>query len=219
MRRFGSILAIQRTRTDAYFDGTLGRKLVKIIPFGHPLTPLDLDELRRELDARPDEDRNITLVCLGMELAAKGWVDDWNRLRKGKSAVNRIDVIELRTDAKYGKFIKHEPAKVRIKVTRKNAKVVVEILDFISPTILERLQQKAGILQPKIDDWRAMVDCVMIDPAYNGSILNVALDDIPAKKSDLVVGKYEIPAPTDETTVAVKIIDMLGEEVLTTETV
>ena len=210
-------IGVQRTRTDVYFDGTLGRKLVKIIPFGHPLTPLDLDELRRELDARPDEDRNITLVCLGMELAATAWVENWNRLRKSKSAVNRIEVIELRTDPKYGKFIKHEPAKVRIKITRKNAKVVVEILDFISPTIIERLQQQAGILQPKIEDWRAMVDCVMIDPAYDGNILNVAVDDIPAKKSDLVVGKYEIPAPADETTVAVKIIDMLGEEVLVTK--
>ncbi len=38
--------------------------------------------------------------------------------------------------------------------------------------------------------------------AYDGNIVNVALDDIPAKKSDLVVGKYEIPAPADETTVA-----------------
>ncbi len=122
-------------------------------------------------------------------------MEDWNRLRKGKSAVNRIDVIELRTDAKYGKFIKHEPAKVRIKVTRKNAKVVVEILDFISPTIIERLQQQAGILQPKIDDWRAMVDCVMIDPAYDGNILNVALDDIPA---DGATNAADITAASDK---------------------
>lgn len=29
-------------RTDAFFDGTLGRKLVKIIPVEQPLTLLDL---------------------------------------------------------------------------------------------------------------------------------------------------------------------------------
>lgn len=69
-------IGIQRTRTDAYFDGTLGKSLVKIVPFGHPLTPLDLEELKRELDARPDEDRPTTLVCLGMELAAKAWIED-----------------------------------------------------------------------------------------------------------------------------------------------
>ncbi len=182
-------IGIQRTRTDPFFDGTLGKALVKIVPFGHPLTPLDLEEIRRELEACPDEDRTITLVCLGMELAAKSWVEDWNRLRKGKDAVNKIQVIELRTDPKYGKFIVYEPARARVKIAKKDSKVVVEIEDFISPTILERLQQQAGLLQPKIDDWRAMVDCVMIDPTYNGEVFHVSLSDVPEKKTDLVHGR------------------------------
>ena len=42
-------VGIQRTRADTYFDGALGQSLVKIIPFGHPLTSLDLEELKREL--------------------------------------------------------------------------------------------------------------------------------------------------------------------------
>lgn len=180
---------------------------------------MDLEELRRELDARPDEDRPITLVCLGIELAAQAWIEDWNRLRKGKDAVNRIDVIELRTDPKYGKFIKYEPARAKLKIARRKDKIVVEIEDFISPTIIERLHQQAGILQPKIDDWRAMVDVVMIDPVYDGKVFNVVLSDVPERKSDLVRGHYELPAPSNETTVAVKIIDMLGEEVLVSATV
>jgi len=40
-----------------------------------------------------------------------------------------------------------------------------------------------------------------------------------AKKDDLVAGTYTLPALDGETTVAVKIIDMLGEEVLVTERV
>lgn len=212
-------IGIERTRTDAYFDGTLGRSLVKIISFGHPLTPLDLEELKRELEARPEEDRPLTVVCLGMELAAQAWIEDWNRLRKGKDAANRIEVIELRTDPKYGKFIAYEPARAKVKVARKKDKIVVEVEDFISPTILDRLKQQAGILAPKIDDWRAMVDCVMIDSAYNSQVFNVALSDVPEKKTDLVTGKYELPTPASETTVAVKIIDMLGGEVLITRTV
>jgi hypothetical protein len=39
---------------------------------------------------------------------------------------------------------------------------------------------------------------------------------VPEKKNDLVSGHYELPAPDGPTTVAVKIIDMLGEEVLVT---
>jgi hypothetical protein len=193
-----------------------------------PVTPLDLEDLKKELEARPDEDRPVTLVCLGMELAAKTWIEDWNRLRTRKKdeylhkpEVNKIDVIELRTDPKYGKFIRQEPARAKVKVTRVGArlaapKIVVEIEDFISPTIIERLEQQAGMLKPKIDDWRAMVDCVMIDPAYDGQVFNVALSDVPERKTDLVAGRYELPAPNGDTTLAVKIIDMLGEEVLVT---
>jgi hypothetical protein len=51
-----------------------------------------------------------------------------------------------------------------------------------SPSIVERLALQGGFLTPKIDDWRAMVDWVMIHPPY-------------------------------------EMVDMLGEEVLGTETV
>ena len=75
------------------------------------------------------------------------------------------------------------------------------------------------VLEPKIDDWRAMVDSVMIDPAYDGATFNVALADVPEKKTDFVGGRYELPAPKGETTVAIKITDMLGEEVMVTKRV
>jgi hypothetical protein len=110
--------------------------------------------------------------------------------------------------------MQHEPAKAKVKIARKKDEIAVEIEEFISPTIIERLQQQAGLLKPKIDDWRAMVDCVMIDTAYDGKVFNVALSDVPEKKTDYVRGSYELPAPAGDTTVAVKIIDMLGEEVV-----
>ena len=63
------IIGIQRIRTDSFFEGILGKQLVKIIPFSHPLNPLDLEEIKRELESRPDEERNVTVVCLGIEFA------------------------------------------------------------------------------------------------------------------------------------------------------
>lgn len=209
-------IGVTRTRTDRFFDGTLGKKLVKVVPFNHPLTLLDLEELKRELDARPEEDRAIVLVCLGKEPAADAWIEDWNRLRKGKTAVNRIEVIELRTDPKYGKFFQHQPAQAKVKAVRKGDKIVVEVEDFISPTIIERLQEQAGLLKPRIDDWRAMVDCILIDPDYGGKVFRIGLSDVPERKTDLVAGRYEIPAGRSKGTIAVKVIDMLGEEVLLT---
>jgi DNA modification methylase len=212
-------IGVERIRTDRYFDGKLGESWVKVIPFGHPLSPTDLEELRREIDARNEDAKSITIVCLGVEIAATAWIEEWNRHRKGRDAVNKIRVIELRTDPKYGKFIDHRPARARVAIRREESKIHVEINDFISPTIIERLQQQAGVLNPTIEDWRSMVDCVMIDSAYDGQVFNVALTDVPEKKTDLVVGSYELSAPAKDTTVAVKVVDMLGEEVLVTAVV
>ena len=205
-------LGVQRTRTDAYFDGTLGKRLVKIIPFGHPLTPLDLHELEKELKSRLKEDRQIVVVCLGKEPTADAWLEDWNRHRP----VNKIEVIELRTDKKYGKFFTHQPARARVEIKGLKGKIVVEIKDFISPTIIERLNIDQTIFRAQVTEWRAMVDSVMIDAAYDGKVFNIALSDVPERKIDLVQGRYELPAPEGPATVAVKITDMLGEEVLET---
>jgi DNA modification methylase len=207
-------LGITRTKTDGFFDGTRGKKLVKIVPFNHPLTPLDLEEIKRELSNRPDETRDVLVVCLGKQLDVEPWLESWNAMRKKGDVPNKLDLIELRTDPQYGHFFEHQPARVRLTVKRAKGKLKVTIQDFISPSILERLKQQAGILSPQIDDWRAMVDSVMIDGAFDGHVFNIVLADVPERKSDLVSGEYELAAPTGPTTVAVKITDMLGEEVL-----
>ena len=135
-------------------------------------------------------------------------------MRKQGRVPNRIEVIELRTDQKYGKFFVHKPAKAAVQVTREKDKIVIDISDFLSPTVIERLTAQEGVLKPQITDWRSMVDSVMIDTAYDGEVFNIVLSDIPEKKSDLVKGRYELPVPKGATTVAVKITDTLGEEVL-----
>ncbi len=61
-----------------------------------------------------------------------------------------------------------------------------------------------------------MVDSVMIDTAHNGQVFNIAVSDVPERKTDMVAGRYEVSAPERPTTVAVKITEMLGEEVLVT---
>ena len=206
------MIGIERTKTDVFFDGTLGRRLAKIIPFNHPLTPLDLQLLQDELKTRPEEERDVVVVCLGKEIAADSWVEEYNKHRP----VNRIEVIELRTDQKYGKFFLHQPADAEVRLERRDTKIIVEIEDFISPTIVERLEIDNPLFKAQIPDWRAMVDVVLIDTAYDGEVFNIVLSDVPERKNDLVNGRYELPAPEGKTVVAVKIIDMLGEEVLVT---
>jgi DNA modification methylase len=204
-------IGIQRTKTDPFFDGTLGKNLVKIIDFNHPLTLLDLQLIQDELRKRPGEDRDITVVCLGKELAVDSWIDEWNK----KHPVNKIHIIELRTDKKYGNFLIHKPAEAKVKIERigkTTAKVVIE--DFISPTIIERLNIGNKLFKVKIPDFRCMIDTILIDNNYAGKTFHIVYSDVPKRKNDLVNGEYEIEIPESKTKVAVKIIDMLGEEVL-----
>jgi hypothetical protein len=76
------------------------------------------------------------------------------------------------------------------------------------------------LFQKKVPDWRSMVDCILVDPDYDGQVFNVQVADVPEKKADLVTGEYEIAVDrAEKKCVAVKIIDMLGEEVLVTKEV
>jgi DNA modification methylase len=208
-------IGVTRTRTDSFFDGTRGKRLVKIIPFNHPLTPLDLDSIKEELERRPQEERDVEVVALGMELAARAWLENHNRNRP----LNKFHLIELRTDPKYGGFIKHEPLEASVIVEREGDDVRVEITDVYSPTIVKRLNMEQGLFRAQIDDWRAVVDCVLIDTDYDGEVFNIRHADVPEKKTDLVDGHYTLPAPDKGGTVAIKIIDMLGEELIITQSV
>ena len=207
-------LGIQRIKSEGFFDGTRGKYWVKIIPFNHPLTPLDLDSIRSELSNRPSEERDVQVVTLGMELAAKAWVEQHNRNRP----INRFHVIELRTDKKYGGIIKHEPAFADVSVSRGTrhgeACLIVEIVDVVSPSIVQRLNLDTSLFRAQIPEWRAVVDCVLIDTAYDGEVFNICLSDVPERKQELCHGRYELPDPPLGSRVAVKIIDMLGEEIV-----
>lgn len=204
-------IGIERIRTDSFFDGKLGQNLVKIIDFNHPFTLLDLQLIQDELKRRPEEDRDITVVCLGKELVVDPAVGEWNK-KPGQQ--NKISVIELKTDRKYGGFLVRKPSEAKVKIERKDGKAMIEILDFISPSIVERLNLDNTLFKVKIPDLRAMIDYVLIDTNYDGKTFHTIFSDVPEKKNYLIQGKYELGIPKNKLTVAVKIVDMLGEEVL-----
>jgi len=203
-------IGIKRTPSDSFFDGILGTELVKIVPFNHPLSLLDLQLVKTELEKRKDEDRNIVMVSLGMEVKAKTEIDNYNKLRP----VNKIRIIELRTDKKYGSFFVHKPAQAEVEITKTKDKAKVILKEFISPTIIQRLNIDSKLFQAQIKDFRSQIDVVIIDTDYNGEVFNICISDVPEKKKDFVKGEYEFELKNKDTKIAVKIIDMLGEEVL-----
>lgn len=91
--------------------------------------------------------------------------------------------------------------------------LAIEIEEFVSPAIADLVARQGGA---RLDDWRAMVDTILIDVAHNGEVFSATAADVPRRRSELVRGRYELEAPPGPTTVAVKITDVLGEELLLT---
>lgn len=79
------------------------------------------------------------------------------------------------------------------KETKKTEYIVNPKADFkkhpsseASTKVLIRVPQRIKGYLKKLGDWRAMVDRVMIDSAYEGKVVNITLIDAPEKKNDLL---------------------------------
>ena len=88
------------------------------------------------------------------------------------------------------------------KIILDEQKLVVE--KFYPNTLLEKLRHDGT----EVEDYREMVESIMIDTNYDGSIFEPTIVDIP-DKNELVTGEYELPA--DSGTIAIKITDLLSE--------
>lgn len=190
---------------DKFFDGKIGNHLVKIIELNHPLSLHDISDIQEESKLRKEEYRNIKIVCLGQREDTKKEIEEWN-----KKSINQFEIVNLEQE----KFMIHEPCKAEIELKKTDSKnFFIKIKNFISPTILKRLfnDKDKGLFNNEIKDFRAMIDCVLIDNDYDGKIFNIVYSNVPKKKKDLIKGEYKIEVKGK---VAIKIIDMLGEEYL-----
>ena len=198
---------IEESKTDSYFDGTVGQRLVKIAELNKPITKLDVQGIVDELKNRPDEDRDILLIGSGVELGVNELLKDRQQLA---GSINKIEIKDIQTDG----VIVAEPAEADLTIDKNGDKLAIKINSYISPTIIKRLDLDRSIFGEHIKDFRAQIDTVMIDTDYDGKTFNVVHSDVPAKKSDFVEGKYELDLPKTSKKVAIKITDMLGEETI-----
>jgi DNA modification methylase len=189
---------------DSFFDGVLGDELVKIVEFNKPLTRLDIQEIKDELkNIRSQEERNIVVICSGQEVILESEIAKHNKI----SPINQIKIRDIQKDG----LIAFEPAIAEVSIAQNQNKKIVEIKNYLSPTILKRLEIDKNLFEQQITDFRSQIDMVLFDFNYNGEVFNICDSDIPAKKKDFVKGKYELETKNK---IAIKIIDMLGEETL-----
>ncbi len=197
---------LQTDRKDLFFDGTVGGQLAKIVDLNRPLTRLDIQIIKDEIQNNcPDETRDITVFCNGSE------IELIYELAQEKKPINKITVCDVQQDG----LTTDQPAEADVTIAVKGEKATVRITDYISPSILARMKIDRTLFNEEIDDFRAQIDYVLIDTDYNDKSFNTVASDIPIKKSDFIKGKYELTLPHASAKVVVKIVDMLGEEVIT----
>ena len=68
--------------------------------------------------------------------------------------------------------------------------------------------QKLSLQKEYVEDWRQLVESIMIDWNYDGVVMQPAVTDVPDKK-EMVVGVYDIPENAG--TIKIKITDLLSE--------
>ena len=201
---------VEIDRKAGFFDGTLNGTLVKIADLTKPLTRLDIQLIKDELQNRPDETRDITVLCNGSEVGMQEELDRDNRIHP----INKIIVQDIQRDG----VTTYSPAEAEVNFKREGQNVTITIVDYISPTILARLEvDRTELFDVHIDDFRAQIDCVLIDTDYTGEHFTIIESDIPKKKEDFVDAQYTVTLPHPDARVAVKIIDMLGEETVVPE--
>lgn len=197
-------LAVQKLEMTTVFDGEKDGRMVKIMPINRIATRADLNELisgfdykawdRRRADAPNRPAEKITLVCMGHEPELRARLEF--EVQPYKIDVEVVDILRDKGDLEF----KRDSEAV---VTTINGELVVE--RFYPMNLL----QKLSIQRESVDDWRELVESILIDWNYDGAVLQPQVVDIPEEKNDLVIGRYKVPA--DVGTIRVKITDLLSE--------
>lgn len=196
-------LNIQQFSESNVFDGELDGRHVKILPVNRIATKADLNELVANLpykayEKAKDENPNdpvdrITLICMGHEPDLKASLQQMVGIYKLD-----IEVVDILRDKKDLEFKRDSQAEAILK----HDKVIIK--NFYPMNLL----QKLSLQKENVDEWRQLVDSIMVDYNYDGNILNPQIIDIP-EKNDLVKGEYKIPS--DHGIIRVKITDLLSE--------
>ena len=198
-----SALEIQAFPASDIWDGELDGRMVKIMPVNRIATKADLKELIANLPYKTYEKRKeenpgqpverITIVCMGHEPDLKGALEQ--ELIDYKVDIQIVDILRDKADLQLKRDSEAE-------IVREGDKLVIKAFYPMN------LMQKLSLQKEYVEDWRQLVDSIMIDWNYDGVVMQPAVTDIPGK-DELVSGVYDIPEGYG--TIKVKITDLLSE--------
>lgn len=198
-----SALEIQPFPQSDVWDGELDGRMVKIMPVNRIATKADLKELLANLpyktyEKRKEENPNqpverMTIVCMGHEPDLKGALEQ--ELIEYKVDIQIVDILRDKKDLQLKRDSEAE-------IVREGDKLVIR--SFYPMNLL----QKLSLQKEYVEDWRQLVDSIMIDWNYDGVVMQPVVTDVPGK-NEMVSGIYDIPENAG--TIKVKITDLLSE--------
>ena len=196
-------LEIQPFPQSDVWDGELDGRMVKIMPVNRIATKADLKELLGNLPYKTYEKRKeenpsqpverITIVCMGHEPDLKGALEQ--ELTNYKVDIQIVDILRDKADLQLKRDAEAD-------IVREGNKLIIRA--FYPMNLL----QKLSLQKEHVEDWRQLVDSVMIDWNYDGVVMQPSITDVPGK-TEIVGGIYDIPENAG--TIKVKITDLLSE--------
>jgi hypothetical protein len=109
-----------------------------------------------------------------------------------------VEVVDILRDKSNLEFKRDAEARITVE------KGYVVIKQFYPLNLLQKLSMR----KENVEDWKELVESVMIDFNYDGAVFEPTVVDVPYK-NEMVVGRYEIPYGAG--TIRVKITDLLSE--------
>ena len=196
-------LEIQPFPQSDIWDGELDGRMVKIMPVNRIATKADLEELKANLPYKTYEKRKeenpkqpvekITLICMGHEPDLKASLEA--ELSEYKLDIEIVDILRDKADLQ---LKRDSEADIAIE----GGRLVIRAFYPLN------LMQKLSLQKEFVEDWRQLVESVMIDWNYDGAVMQPSVMDVPGKK-EMVKGIYDIPEGAG--TIKVKITDLLSE--------
>ncbi len=196
-------LEVQPFPQNDVWDGELDGRMVKIMPVNRIATKADLEELKANLPYKTYEKRKaenptqpvekITIVCMGHEPDLKASLEQ--ELSEYKLDIEIVDILREKKDLQ----LKRE---AEAEIVREGNKLVIRAFYPMN------LMQKLSLQKEYVEDWRQLVESIMIDWNFDGVVMQPTVTDVPDKK-EIVSGVYDIPE--DAGTIRVKITDLLSE--------
>ena len=190
---------------DDYFNFKKGEKFVKVIDLHRPLTPLDVAQIiDKALEKESDED--VLVYCSGTQDYFK--IEELkNQHNKMRAGINTLSITDIQKDG----VIQFKPAEFEIEIKKNGKTAEIEIKNYLSHQILQKMNLEKSIFDTQITNFKSQIDYILIDTNYNGEIFTTHFSDVPKRKTDLIKAKYTLEA---QGKIAIKIVDMLGEESL-----